>query len=286
MHRRRALSFVWGGTYLLLSACGSPRGGRDSPSAGSAFARVLAANRIRAGYVSYPPGTIVDPSSGEVSGIFPDLLRAIGQASGLEVQFTEEVGYADIIEGLRTGRFDIVGGVWANPNRAKGATISEPAYFSGLGVWVRFAETRFTSAGNWASLNDPRVRIGAIDGSSPLGIITAQFPNASLTTYPNLTTEPQLFLDLTQGRIDVFLAEPAQGILFSRSNPRRVRNIAENNPIRVFENVFLMPPNELQFKTFIDASISDLRSSGRLQQLIDKYEPVDGAFHSVARPYE
>jgi ABC-type amino acid transport substrate-binding protein len=283
MDRRSALLMLVIGGAAGLVGCER----RSAAIGQSRFEKVIADGVIRAGFVNYPPGTIVSPS-GEagVSGIFPDLLRAIGQAAGLEVQFTEEVGYPDILQALSADRFDIVGGVWANPNRAKGATISEAAYYSGLGVWVRTGENRISSAKRWDSINDPDVRIGAIDGSSPIGVISAQFPKATLATYPNLTTEPQLFLDLAQGRIDVVLAEPAQGLLYSRSNPGRVRNLAQNNPVRIFENVFLMPPNEQQFKTFVDTAIADQRSSGRLQQLINQYQPVEGAFYLAASPFE
>lgn len=283
MDRRHALLMLTLGGLASVAGCER----RSAVVGQSRFERVIASGTIRAGYLSYPPGTIVPPSNGApITGIFPDLLRAIAESTSLQVEFTEEVGYADILEALSSGRCDILGGVWANPNRAKGATVSEPAYYSALGVWVRAGENRISSANRWESMNDSDIRIGAIDGSSPVGVIKAQFPNATLNTYPNLTTEPQLFLDLAQGRIDVVLAEPSQGLLYSRSNPGRVINIAQENPVRVFENVFLMPANEPQFKTFIDAALADQRSSGRLQQLINQYQPVEGAFYSVARPFE
>ena len=247
----------------------------------SSYDNVIRNNRIRAGYVSYPPGSMVDPATKEVSGIFPDLLRRIGQNTGLDVDFTEEVSWGTLIEGLNTGRYDIIGGVWANPNRGKVATISKPVFYSGVGVWVRSDETRFTG-GDWQSLNNKDVKIGAIDGSTPFSIVQAQFPNASLTTYPNFTTESQLFLDLTTKKIDVFFAEPTQGILFLQSNPGSITNIAADNPLRVFGHVFLMPRGEFQFKNMIDTAIDDLAGSGVVDELINKYELAPGAFYRRA----
>lgn len=251
-----------------------------------AYERVIRTGTIRAGFVSYPPGSIVDPKSKEVSGIFPDLLREIGKTTGLKVEFTEEVGWATLIEGLETKRYDIIGGVWANPNRGKMATISVPVYYSGVGVWVRPDETRFSSDNNWSSINDRSVKIAAIDGSTPLGIAKAQFPNAQLVTYPNLTSEAQLFLDVTQRKVDVFFAEPAQGLLFLRSNPGLIKNIAARKPLRVFANVFLMKRNEAQLKTLIDTAIEEMRSSGVVDSLLRKYEPVDEAFYRSASPFK
>lgn len=248
-------------------------------SLGTGYERVMKTNKIRAGFVSYPPGSIVDPKTKEVSGIFPDILRRIGKSTNLDVEFVEEVGWANLIEGLETGRFDIIGGVWANPNRGKMATVSEPVFFSGVGVWVREGETRFRPDNNWESLNNSEIRIGAIDGSTPLNIIKAQFPKAQLVTYPNLVTEPQLFVDLATNKIDVFLAEPAQGILYQRSNPQTVQNIAQDRPLRIFGHVFLMKRGEFQFKNMIDTALADLQGSGVVDQLLKQYEPAPGSFY-------
>jgi ABC-type amino acid transport substrate-binding protein len=104
-------------------------------------------------------------------------------------------------------------------------------------------------------------------------------------TYPNLVTEPQLFQDLVQNKIDVFFAEPAQGLLFARANPGKVRNIAADHPIRVFADVFLMKGNEFQLKNLIDTAVFDLESRGVVDQLIAKYQPAPGSFYEVATPY-
>jgi polar amino acid transport system substrate-binding protein len=251
----------------------------------SALDRVLKTGTLRVGYVNYPPGTIVDPKTGHVSGIFPDLTRQLGKDLDLKVEFTEEVGWATLIEGLKTGRYDIIGGLWANPERGRYATVSTPVYYSGIGVWTRPKETRVSSANNWTSLNSPGITIGAIDGSTPLEIIHDQFPNAHLVTYPNLTTEPQLFVDLATKKIDVFLAEPSQGIQYLSKNPGTVINQAADHPIRVFADVFLMPSDEPQFKNMIDTALFDLQSRGITDQLVDKYQVAPGAFYRTATPY-
>lgn len=259
--------------------------GAGGPEAGSAYERVIRTGTIRVGYVAYPPASIVAPSGGAVTGVFPDLLREIGRTTSLNIEFAEEVGYADLIQGLEAGRYDVVGGIWANPNRGKLATISIPVYFTGVGVWVRPNETRFSPDGNWASINRRGIRIAAIDGSTPLNIAREQFPNAQIVSYPNLTPESQLFLDVVQGRADVFFAEPAQGLRFLQSNPGAVRNMAEARPLRVFASVYMMRASEPQLKTLIDTAIAELQSSGRAEEIIGRYEPAPGVFLRPALPY-
>lgn len=260
-------------------------GNQAKVSIDNVYDRVLKTGRIRAGYVAYPPASIVDPHSKSVTGIFPDLLREIGKITNFEISFTEEVGWATLIEGLETGRYDIVGGVWANPARGRMTTISAPAYYTAIGVWVRPDETRFTAENGWASINSKDIKIGAIDGSTPFNIARSQFPNAQLVSYPNLTSESQLFLDVVQKKVDVFFAEPAQGLLFLKHNPGALKNLGYQHPLRVFGSVFLMRRSEPQFKTMIDTAMAELQSIGVVETLIKKYEPAENTFLRLARPY-
>ena len=63
---------------------------------------------MRCGYVSNPPSCIVDPNTGQLGGIFVDSIEAIGEELGIRIEWTEEVGFGSMIEGLVTGRYDAV----------------------------------------------------------------------------------------------------------------------------------------------------------------------------------
>jgi cystine transport system substrate-binding protein len=252
----------------------------------SAYERILQAKKIRVGYVSVPPGCIVDPATKELSGITVDILRQIGKNTDLQVEFTEEVGWATMIEGLNAGRYDMIGSnTWANPIRGKLTVLSKPIYYSGIGIWVRSDENRLSKDNNWVSMNKPDVKMGVMDGSTGAVIAKDQFPNAKLVTYTDLTGEPQLFLELTAKKVDVVFAEAAQGINFLNNNPGKIKNIAADSPIRIFANVYVLPKNEFQLKGMIDTALEDLQNSGFVDQTLKKYEPGPHAFYRVAKPY-
>jgi ABC-type amino acid transport substrate-binding protein len=237
------------------------------------YERVLRTHTLRVGYINFRPNSIVDPNSHEITGIFPDLLRQIGQVTGLTVEFTEEVGLGNLIEGLETGRYDITSGFWVNPERARMTTVSVPVYYSGMSIWAR-PDSFFSPDNNWASLNTKNVKIGAIDGSTIMHIIHSNFPEAALISYPNLTPETQLFEDLVDKKIDVFFVETSQGLIFLKSNPGKVVNISGDHPFRLYGNALL-----------IDAAIAELQGSGVVDALIDKYEVVPGSYYRAAKPY-
>ena len=257
-----------------------------APAPASVYDSVLKGGTIRVAFVSYPPGCIVDPNTKAVSGIFPEVLRRIGENLGLKVEYTEEVGWGTMIAGLDAGRYDIIGSpVWANPARGKAAMLSRPVYYSGIGVWVRPDETRFSPQDNWSSINSPDVRIAAMDGSTPLVIARSLFPKAKVISYPDLTGESQLFLDVTGNKADVFFAEPAVGINFLKNNPGKLRNIAADHPIKIVPTGFMVKRGEFQFKAMMDTALEDLQNSGFVDQVITKYEPGPNAIYRLALPY-
>jgi len=280
-----AVVFILALGSIQIYSCAAPEK-QTNVESDTSYARVLRTGKIRAAYVSYPPSCIVDTETGELSGIFIDLLRQIAKKLELELEFTEEVGWATMIQGLDAHRYDIIGNaVWANPVRGKLATLSTPVYFSGIGVWVRADETRFSPENNWQSINQPSVKVAAMDGSTPEVIAHEQFPRAELITYPDLTGEPQIFLDLTSKKADVFFAEPAVAMDFLENNPGTIKNLAADAPLRLFANIFMMRRHESQMKQMIDVAIRDLLSSGVVGDLINKYESSPNVFYRVARPY-
>ncbi len=253
----------------------------------SRFEQILRSNTIRVGYVNVPASFNVDPNTKEKSGVFFDVLETIAKNTGFKIDYVEEVNWGSMIAGLQTGRYDMVASpAWASANRARQALFSNPVYFSAIGVWVRADETRFSAEPSWSSLNNPDVRIGALDNSTGVRIAQSQLPQANLVTYPVFSSESEIFLDLTHHKIDVFFEEPAKGLLFAHGHPGTIKDIAKDKPIRVFPDVFLLPEGETRLKQVIDAALEELHNSGFIEQVLKKYEPLPGAYRRVASPYQ
>jgi cyclohexadienyl dehydratase len=266
----------------LLVGC-EPTGQSTQP----AYHRIINTGTIRAAYVSYPPGTIVSPGSGDPSGIMVDVLNESARRLGLSVDYTEEVGWGTMIEGLNSGRYEVVAApTWANPTRSKQALFSTPLFYSVVGIWMRADDNRAEDpSGGWASLNQPGVRIASLDGSTMIGIVETQFPDAELVTYPDLLGEPHIFQELTSGKVDAFFAEPVTGYYFQQSNPGAIKNVASERPLRAFPDVYVLPKDEPQWQNMLNTAIKELLNSGYVDDIISQYEPTPNAFYRVARGY-
>lgn len=284
--RRLHLIHVLALAVILVVVAGCTEHEAGMTSQNRAFDRVASTKVLRAGYIAYPPSCIVDPKTGAVSGVFVDVLRKIADNLGWKLEFVEEVGWGTMIQGLEDGRYDIMASTaWANPVRGRLTTMSDPVYFSALGVWARANESRFALNEYRQQINDPEVRIAAMDGSTPAVIAKEDFPNAKLITYPDLTGEPQLFLDLVGGKVDVFFAEPAVAGDFLKSHPGAIKNIGPASPIRVFANVYLMAANEPRLKQAVDVALRDLLTSGFVENTISHYANGAALFYEVAKPF-
>ncbi|MDR0231394.1 MAG: ABC transporter substrate-binding protein [Dysgonamonadaceae bacterium] len=249
------------------------------------YDRVIKSGTLKACFLTYPPACMKDTKTGNMSGIFVDVLQKACDNLGLKLEWTEEVGWASQIEGLETDRYDIVGSpVWANPTRGKLTTMTIPVYFSGIGVFVRANENRFTS--NFDLINNPNVRIGTIDGETADLIARTDFPNAKRVSSTQVTEISQKFLDLASNKCDVVFTEPYYAYEYLRNNPGTIKNIAESNPIRLFGNCYMFKKNEFQLQQMLNVAIQDLINSGYVDKIISKYEPAPHLFYRSANQFK
>ncbi|MCF8229233.1 MAG: ABC transporter substrate-binding protein [Bacteroidales bacterium] len=271
--------------FLFIMFSCNQTGTVNTESDLAVYERVINSNTLRASYLSYPPACMKDTKTGEMSGIFVDVLQKACDNLGLKLEWTEEVGWSSQIEGLETNRYDIVGSpVWANPTRGKLTSMTIPVYYSGIGVYVRSDDNRFD--GNLHLINDPNVRIGTIDGETADLIARTDFPDAKRVSSIQNTGIAQKFLDLTSNKCDVVFAEPYYAYEYLKNNPGTLKNIAEANPIRLFGNCYMFKKNEFQMQQMLNVAIQDLINSGYVDKIISKYEPAPHLFYRSANQYK
>ena len=135
---------------------------KTQPAKETAFDRVVRTNVLRCGYGIWKPGLSKDPQTGKLSGIFYDYLEAIGQHTGLKIEWTEEVGWGDFPAALNSGRIDAMCfGAWPKAVSAREVLFTEPTYFLPINAYVRDGDTRFDGA--IEKVNAPSIKISTMD---------------------------------------------------------------------------------------------------------------------------
>lgn len=258
------------------------------PAAATIYGRVMESGTLRVGYTIYPPG-VIKGEDGKPRGIAVDVLNEVASRLNLKIEWTEEVGWATQIEGLDTGRYDIIGtAVWPNPKRARLTTLSKPLFYSPLYFYARPDDTRFAEGFDVTALDDASVKISAIEGATAETIVKGQFPKATRVTLPQNADVAQSFLDVVGKKADLVITEPYQAKKFLKASPGAVRNILAKRPLRVFGNCYMFKRDETGFENMLNTVIEDLHQSGFIDAKLKEYEKeagVENAFGRVAPSY-
>jgi len=176
---------------IILAGCSVNSGTLSSIPKESLYDRVLRSGKIRAAYAVYPPFCMKDPNTGKMSGIGVEALELIAKKLGLTVEYTEEVGWGSMIEGLQTNRYDILACPgWTNPRRAKMAAFSKPICYQPVFAYARTGDQRFV---NLENINSPSITTSSIDGTTEDFIAQHDFPLAKHLTMPQLTDISKVF---------------------------------------------------------------------------------------------
>jgi ABC-type amino acid transport substrate-binding protein len=115
-----------------------------------------------------------------VNGIVADAVETVAKAAGLKVEWTEEVGFGAMIEGLRANRYDVVPcAIWPTAARAREADFSTVLFYSGVSAYVRPNDARFSNK-DYTVIDSPQVRIATVDGELAETIAKQDFPKAQM----------------------------------------------------------------------------------------------------------
>jgi len=76
----------------------------------------------------------------------------------------------------------------------------------------------------------------------------------------------------------VVFTEPYFAHEYLKNNPGTIKNIAETNPIRFYDNCYMIKQNKSQLQHALDVTIKELINRGYVDKVREKYEPAPGLF--------
>lgn len=280
----RTYGTIWGVALALFLQLPIHHAEAADTAASGAFARVIASNTLRCGYIVYPPQMSKDPNTGALSGIAYDIVERMGKDLSLNIKWAEEVGTGSWQEGLVTGRYDMLcNPAWATTPRARIVAFSTPAYYTAVNAYARVGDTRFD--GKLATANRPDVTIATIDGSTAAAIAAEDFPLAKLSSLPDLTDFSQLLLAVQTRKADLTFSEASQFHEFERHNQGKLHNVTPEHPVRLIANAFFVAGDEVRLLGMVNTALANLHNSGFIDKVLDKYEAHPNTWRRIAQPY-
>lgn len=251
----------------------------------STYDRVMRTKTLRCGYAYRPPLFGKSLKTGEFEGVLYDYTEALGEALGLEIEWASEVGWGDVIEYLKTDKIDaFCAGLWAVSHRAPHIDFVTPILYEPVLAYTRYGETKFDH--DLSGINDPAVKLVAVEGGAPSLIGIHDFPAAQKVDLPQLTPITDIFLNIVSGKADVALSDIATAEGFMAANPGKIQAVALDRPIRSFGIGLPVKADEYRFKAMLDFATKELLQTGQIEKIIQKYETYPGSLYRVAVPYD
>lgn len=246
--------------------------------------KILREGKIKVGYIVTTPQQLAkDPNTGKLYGMFYDIVEEIGKKLNLKVEWTEEVGWGTMIEGLNQGRYDMVGSpVWPNSARALKADFSIPATYNVMYAYARTDDDRLNKL---EDINSKNIRITVVDGTTAQFLAKQKFPEAQIVALSQLSPQSDLLLNVSTHKADILFQDPFVVNSFLENNPNDRFKIIENKVVRVDGNALVFNSGELELKNMIDTVLREEINGGFIDNLLKKYDKFGNSFYPVATPY-
>ena len=198
---------------------------------------------------------------GEIVGIDIDIANEIVAAWGVELEI-QDMDFSAVLTGVSTGVVDIgLAGITRTEERMKNMDFSEPYFVSYQVIVVR-------NDSDIAGKDDLNGKtIGAQAGTTGEELAAEIVGDANVVGYDKYIMAVQ---DLKNGQIDAIIMDhlPAQGHV--NKNADEIKYI--DTPIGEDNYCIAMKKGSADLKKAIDDILSEMKSSGRLDEIIQKYE--------------
>lgn len=219
-------------------------------------------NVIRVGCdAAFAPFEYVDEKTGEVIGFDPDLVRAIGEELGMEVE-VYNVAWDGIIPGLVSGNYDVIAsGMTITDERKQTVNFSDPYINAGQVIAVRAEEREITSAEDLAG------RKVAVQISTTGHLEAEKIPG--IVEIKKFNTSPDAFLEMANGGVDAVVIDLAVAAEQIKANPGMYKMAGE--PFTTEEYGLALRKNDTELLAKINRALAAIKENGKYQEIYDKY---------------
>lgn len=262
-------------TFLLLVAIALLAYGTLHPKqegalvAKTAYDRVIETGVLRCGYALSPPILVKDVNTGKISGLDVDVWEEIGKQLGLKVEWAEEVGYGNFIEGLRAGRYDaFCAQLWPETSRSKYLSLAGPVLYSFTETYVRADDFRFDGA--LEKINNSEIIIPVVDGDISYEMAN-RFPLAKKLALTQMSGWPDMLESVLTKKADVLFFDQSMIYSLPEEQRNKLRRVPDVPHSFTFPSYYGFKAGEVVLRDAVDIALHMMVSDGRLKGLAAKY---------------
>ncbi|SDM27563.1 transporter substrate-binding domain-containing protein [Sediminibacillus halophilus] len=235
---------------LLLTACGSGETSGETTD-GETYTVATDAN--------FQPFEYKNPETGEMEGFDIDLIKAIADEAGFNVEF-ETMEFDGLIASMQSGKFPIgIAGISITDERKETISFSDSYYDSGLILAVPEESTI-------ESIDDvDGLKVGARQGSTSESYLNAN-TDAEVVAYPEIVTA---YMNLEKDRLDAVLYDLPNVQYYIKENAegklKTVGDVLEGQPYGI---AF---PKDSELVDSVNDALATLKEDGTYNEIYKKW---------------
>ena len=233
----------------------------------SVLAKMGQGQTLQVGYAQTPLWFYKDAKTGELRGVYKDLVEMLAQDLEMKVNW-QEVSFADLTVGLRKGDFDLFGSssIYTVP-RSLVADYVGPLWSKGSLALIRRED-----AGKYktiADLNRPDVTFSVNAGASEEQRIPLLFPKAkviAITGQDVMAAEP-----VRTGRATAFVAGDSDIIVLASHNADWAQIVDVDHPFDKRPNTWMIRYGDPAWRSFLNTWITYVIGNGTVERIYNQY---------------
>jgi polar amino acid transport system substrate-binding protein len=236
---------------MLLTACAPAT--PASPAASGKTYRV-------ATDATWPPFEVVDESSKKIVGLDIDLMDAIAQKAGFNVEYVN-VGFDPLLAGISQCQYDAaISSITITEERQKTMLFSDPYYDAGQVVTIKKTTTGVKSKDDLVGKT-----IGAQLGTT--GSIEAKnIKDAKVKDYDSIDLAYQ---DLINGQVDAVIADYPLALGFVGKNKDTL--MTAGNPFTSEKYGIAVCNKNTELQGLINKGLAEVKAEGTIEKLTEKW---------------
>lgn len=197
------------------------------------------------------------------SGIDVEIAQAIAEKAGKTLKIND-MEFESLLGALNTGKVDFVAaGMTANDERRKEVDFSDTYYVATQGIIVKEG----SDIKGIADLTDKTV--GAVTGYTGEKICTDDLKLNTVTYKRGVDA----VMELVNGKLDAVVIDLQPAKMFASKNEGLT--VVEDPDFEAEEYAIAVSKDNPELLATINAALADLKSSGKLDEIIDKYQNAE-----------
>ena len=233
----------------------------------SVLSKVKKGGALEVGYAQLPLWFFKDAKSGELRGIYKELVDSLAKDLEMTVNW-HEVTFANATISLRSGEYDLFGSSASyTVPRATVCNYVGPLWSKGSLAVIRKADAgKFQTM---SDLNNPDVTIAVNGGSSDEQRMPLLFPKAKFMAVAgqySMAAEP-----VRGSRATACIVGDTEANALAKRNPDWAVVLDPSSPFDKRPNTWMIRYGDVAWKNFLDTWCAYVAANGQVQRLYDKY---------------